>query len=103
MQETNAFIDTLQVLSLHGVQRFVGPSEMFLHRGLEHRPGFLCALFLEIISLVLVDEKITDKKKELIDAIKERMELTEDFHSEAQKWVNQIIPLYKRGFELIEN
>jgi hypothetical protein len=60
-------------------------------------------VFLEIISLVFVDGQFTEEEKELVDLIKEKIGLSQEFYSAAEEWINKIIPLYKRGFELIED
>jgi len=58
------------------------------------------AIFAEVIALMLVDG-MADEEKELLEEIKTSFGFDDSYKNEVIDWYKQILPLYKKGFELI--
>jgi len=58
------------------------------------------AVFAEIIALLLVDG-MTKEEEILLDKIKENFGFDDKYKNEIISWYNKLLPLYKKGFELI--
>ena len=57
------------------------------------------AIFMEIVALMLVDG-MNDKEKSLLDSIQKAFEFDDKFRNDTIEWYSEILPLYKKGFEL---
>lgn len=58
------------------------------------------AIFAEIIALALVDG-MHSAEKELLDIMQIKFDLDDKFKQDLTDWYGQILPLYRRGYELV--
>jgi tellurite resistance protein len=58
------------------------------------------AIFVEVIALMLVDG-MKDEEKVILEKMQNKFEFDESFKEKAINWYSEILPLYKKGFELV--
>lgn len=58
------------------------------------------AIFAEIIALALVDG-MHSAEEELLNVMQNKFGLDDEFKEDLTSWYGQILPLYRRGFELV--
>jgi len=58
------------------------------------------AIFAETAALMLVDGMVKEEEK-LLDTIKDVFEFNDKYKDEIINWYKKLLPLYKKGFELI--
>jgi len=58
------------------------------------------AIFAEVIALALVDG-MTKEEELLLTQMQTKFEFNEEFKMDTMNWYKQMIPLYKKGFELV--
>ena len=60
------------------------------------------AIFVEVIALMLVDG-MKNEEEILLSQMQNEFGLTKQFKDDAINWYSEMLPLYKKGFELIKN
>ena len=58
------------------------------------------AIFIEVIALILVDGR-QDEEKALLIQMQNKFGFDENFKNDAINWYSEMLPLYKKGFELV--
>ena len=58
------------------------------------------AVFAEIAALLLVDG-IAKEEEELLEKMRNSFNLSEEYKNEIMTWYKEMLPLYKKGFELV--
>ena len=58
------------------------------------------AIFVEVIALMLVDG-MKDEEKTLLTQMQNKFSFDNKFKDDAINWYSEILPLYKKGFELV--
>ena len=58
------------------------------------------AIFAEVIALMLVDG-LAKEEEELLEDIRKAFGFSKEYQDEIIAWYKQILPLYKKGFELV--
>ena len=58
------------------------------------------AVFAEIAALLLVDG-MAKEEEELLEKMRNSFNLSEEYQNEIIKWYKEMLPLYKKGFELV--
>ena len=59
-------------------------------------------VFVELLALVFVDGKYTEIEKNLLKQTQIQFSLSNEFEKEATDWINEITPMYVKGFKLVE-
>lgn len=59
-------------------------------------------VYTELMALIFADGKFSTEEKKFVKQVQISLGISDDFCSDAQKWVQKIIPLYKEGFKLVE-
>ncbi len=57
-------------------------------------------IFAEIIALALVDG-MHSAEEELLNVLQDKFGLDDEFKEDLTSWYGQILPLYRRGYELV--
>ncbi len=60
------------------------------------------AIFVEIVALMVVDG-MKEEEEILLNEIQKEFDIKDAFKVQSIVWYNNIAPLYKQGFDLIEN
>jgi len=60
------------------------------------------SIFIEIVALMVVDG-MKDEEVILLNTIQKEFNIKDAFKEQSITWYNNIAPLYKQGFDLIEN
>ena len=59
-------------------------------------------IFIELIGLIMADEKFVESEKDIIKDFMERYNLSDDYLKKVQDWVKKLNGLYQEGVQLIE-
>ena len=58
------------------------------------------AIFVEVVALMLVDG-MKEEEQALLSQMQNKFEFDDSFKEEAINWYSEMLPLYKKGFELV--
>lgn len=59
------------------------------------------AIFLEIMALILSDNRYDEKEREVISTIKDRLNILDEKHDKAVQWVEDMQNIYMRAEEFV--
>jgi len=65
-------------------------------------PATIKKVFIELIGLIMADEKFAESEKVIIKNFMNRYNLSEDYLKNVQDWVQKLNELYQEGMKLIE-
>jgi len=68
----------------------------------DSEPATIKKIFIELIGLIMADEKFVESEKAIIKEFMERYNLTDDYLKNVQDWVKKLNVLYQEGVQLIE-
>jgi len=68
----------------------------------DSEPATVKKIFIELIGLIMADEKFVESEKAIIKDFMERYDLTDDYLKNVQDWVTKLNGLYQEGVQLIE-
>jgi len=60
------------------------------------------AIFVEVVALMIVDG-MKNEEKVLLNEMQKAFDIKDEFKDQSIAWYSNISPLYKKGFDLIEN
>ena len=60
------------------------------------------SVFVELLAIVFADGKYVEAEKNLVKQAQTRFSLSDEFVKEAHNWINEITPMYLKGFRLVE-
>ena len=88
-------------LSVTEFDNYNTSSEVLIERLSKSSLNSKKAIFMEIIALMLVDG-MKKEEKDLLAILEEKFEFNSSFTEKVASWYQQILPLYRKGFELFE-
>jgi len=65
-------------------------------------PATIKKVFIELIGLIMADEKFAESEKGIIKNFMNRFNLSENYLKNVQDWVQELNELYQEGVQLIE-
>jgi len=68
----------------------------------DSEPATIKKIFIELIALIMADEKFAESEKDIIKEFMERYNLSDDYLKNVQDWVKKLNGLYQEGVQLIE-
>jgi hypothetical protein len=87
-------------LNLKEKEEYNKTSEALLNKLSQSSNEVKKAIFVEVIALMLVDG-MKDEEKVLLTQMQNKFNFDDKFKSDAINWYSEILPLYKKGFELV--